>query len=505
MFATRQARQTIAVIAALLGLGGIGWTSMPRTPAAPVVATSPVEADAEHSVAGDIEGEPPVADVAVEPDFTPAAPPDAALPSFDVVRVDAQGRAVVAGRSDAGADVVVRLDGQAVATSRADAAGKFASLFDLPLGDVPRLLTVEAKDIAGQLHPGPERIIVAPVDPVAKATTEGPDIAVARPLTWNRGRAASVAAMARALDEPEANGSATRLTLPNVRIAAVPKTLSALGLDTEDRARQENQPDRPTDATRPHRVDAIEAFDTPGPGSGGAFPDEVSMPKRNDGDVLGVPAPVQALDPRRPTVDVEMGPAMPISPTGVDVRSASEDGPPAAAPRLLRTGPNGLSLESGNATAPDSQEELGIDAITYDASGEVQIAGHGLRDMRLRIYLDNQPIQVAQIDDHGAWTTMLPNIDSGLFTLRVDALAPDGSVVSRIETPFQRTAPDVAAAARRDGLSAITVQPGYTLWAISEGYFGQGIRYVQIFEENRDHIKDPDLIFPGQIFALPKN
>ncbi|WP_299649854.1 LysM peptidoglycan-binding domain-containing protein [uncultured Jannaschia sp.] len=172
-------------------------------------------------------------------------------------------------------------------------------------------------------------------------------------------------------------------------------------------------------------------------------------------------------------------------------------------PRLLRTGPNGVSVVPGTSPGPATRKELGIDVIGYDASGEVQIAGHGLRDLRLRIYLDNRPVQVAQIDGHGVWAVELPELDSGVYMLRVDALAPDGSVASRIETPFQRTAPEVAAAARRDGLSAITVQPGYTLWAIPEDYFGEGVRYVQIFAENRDCIRDPDLIFPGQIFTFP--
>ena len=498
MFGTRQARQTIAVIAALLGLGIVGWTSMPRTPAAPVVATSPIGAETGARVAGEVE--PPITNAADEPDATPVAPSDAVLPSFDVVRVDAQGRAVVAGRSEIGSDVVVRLDGQAIATSHADAEGKFASLFDLPLGDAPKLLTIEATDIAGRLHPGAERVIVAPVDPVAQAHTGGPDIAVAETLKGPEGPFASVVPMAQVPDEPDGSERPTRLDVVAVRTAAVSERPSA----ADPEGRNEQRTDRPEDAGRPKPTDAIEPFGRLGTELGDA-PLEEAMPLRNDAAIPETATLGQAPDLTRPSTDVGRGPTVPIPRDGVDAQTASADGPPAAAPRLLRTGPNGLSVMPRNATRPDYREDLGIDAITYDASGEVQIAGHGLRDMRLRIYLDNRPIQVAQIDDHGAWTTLLPDIDSGLFTLRVDALAPDGSVVSRIETPFQRTAPDVAAAARRDGLSAITVQPGYTLWAISEGYFGEGIRYVQIFEENRDHISDPNLIFPGQIFALPKD
>ena len=49
-----------------------------------------------------------------------------------------------------------------------------------------------------------------------------------------------------------------------------------------------------------------------------------------------------------------------------------------------------------------------------------------------------------------------------------------------------------------------TVLPGYTLWGIAQANYGDGILYVQLFEANKDKIKDPDLIYPGQVFDLPQ-
>jgi nucleoid-associated protein YgaU len=45
---------------------------------------------------------------------------------------------------------------------------------------------------------------------------------------------------------------------------------------------------------------------------------------------------------------------------------------------------------------------------------------------------------------------------------------------------------------------------GDSLWRISESTYGRGIRYPTIYYANRDKIRDPDLIYPGQIFVLPK-
>jgi nucleoid-associated protein YgaU len=51
----------------------------------------------------------------------------------------------------------------------------------------------------------------------------------------------------------------------------------------------------------------------------------------------------------------------------------------------------------------------------------------------------------------------------------------------------------------------VTVQPGFTLWGIAKENFGEGVLYVQVFEANRDKIRDPDLIYPGQVFSIPRN
>jgi nucleoid-associated protein YgaU len=49
----------------------------------------------------------------------------------------------------------------------------------------------------------------------------------------------------------------------------------------------------------------------------------------------------------------------------------------------------------------------------------------------------------------------------------------------------------------------VTVQPGNTLWGISRRSYGEGTLFVRVFEANRARIRDPDLIYPGQVFTVP--
>jgi hypothetical protein len=166
----------------------------------------------------------------------------------------------------------------------------------------------------------------------------------------------------------------------------------------------------------------------------------------------------------------------------------------------------GVRVLQAPGAPPSAQTAIMLDAITYDAEGAVMLAGRGPADASVRVMLNNQPINMGEIGPGGQWSLDLPDVDPGTYTLRLEQVAADGTVTRSVETPFLREDP----ARIRDNpmlvapdASVITVQRGFTLWGIAEANFGEGILYVQIFDQNRDQIRDPDLIFPGQIFALP--
>jgi len=159
-----------------------------------------------------------------------------------------------------------------------------------------------------------------------------------------------------------------------------------------------------------------------------------------------------------------------------------------------------------------------IDAISYDTEGEVLLSGRGVEDQHIRIYVDNKPIKTRSIEADGTWSMDLQEIDAGVYILRIDQLDSDGVVTSRTETPFQKETSEIAkqmaALANSEvtdsaprigiGLSTVVIQPGYTLWAVARKTYGFGMQYVRIYHANKDQIRDPDLIYPGQIFKLPE-
>lgn len=172
-------------------------------------------------------------------------------------------------------------------------------------------------------------------------------------------------------------------------------------------------------------------------------------------------------------------------------------------PIVLQSDGQGVSLVQGGST---DGVALSIDTVSYSSAGDVQIAGRADSGAALRVYLNNALVAEVTGGDDGTWRADVANVAAGAYDLRVDQLAADGAVIARSETRFIReAAAEIADAAggAQNAIRVVTVERGFTLWGIAENMLGSGFDYVQIFNANRDQIRDPDLIYPGQVFTIP--
>lgn len=181
---------------------------------------------------------------------------------------------------------------------------------------------------------------------------------------------------------------------------------------------------------------------------------------------------------------------------------------------ILRSGEEGVELVQPPTVQDTPPKQIALDTIGYSDSGDVELTGRAQDGSAVRLYLDNRLVADLPPAADGQWRGAVEGIDPGVYTLRVDEVAPDGTVVSRIETPFKREPVEVLRAAEAAGtgdtttntapIRSVTVQKGDTLWAISRERYGDGVLYVKLFDANRNSIRDPDLIYPGQIFTIPE-
>ena len=148
---------------------------------------------------------------------------------------------------------------------------------------------------------------------------------------------------------------------------------------------------------------------------------------------------------------------------------------------------------------PIGVEKVSLDRIKYSSDGTAILFGRCRSDMAVLVYLDNVLHRKVQPANDGSWSLDLGVINPGVYTLRLDEVDGQGTVLSRIESPFKQEAKDLL-----DKLfaEAITVQPGNSLWRIARRIYGRGIMYMEIYKKNDHLIIDPDLIYPGQVFSL---
>ncbi|MGQ0567894.1 MAG: LysM peptidoglycan-binding domain-containing protein [Gemmobacter sp.] len=499
--------------------------------------------------------EAPAAPRAESPTEVRTVPP----PALDLWRMEADGAVQVAGRAVPSSRVAILLDADAVAQAEVTARGEFVAQFTVPPGNAPRLMTLVMTLQDGQAVAGAAPVLLLP-----PAVADVPAVPVA-PDPAREGAGEAAAAQAG----PEDPAGAAPLAVAPPAVASPAVASPAVSPAT----------------VAPPDVDA-------------AAPPPVSVAQVT---ASAAPLPLVAAPAPPPPGPVATGPG--LSPPPPALPPPALPAPAPLPPAALQIGADGVRVLSP--ATPDAP--VTIDAISYDAAGQVVLGGRGTPGLAVRLYLDNRPLAEMGIGPDGGWGGGLLGVAAGRYTLRADQIDGTGRVTARFETPFQRetvaalaavaaaqpsavapalvpdAAPDAApapkldlapatlAAAQADGTAvaatpplppvpvgadpvpqtgtlpaalpapladpaagadvvaatiplapvtdpgtptapvapfprapvSVTVQPGFTLWAIAQGQYGDGVLYVQVYEANRDRIRDPDLIYPGQVFALP--
>jgi nucleoid-associated protein YgaU len=156
-------------------------------------------------------------------------------------------------------------------------------------------------------------------------------------------------------------------------------------------------------------------------------------------------------------------------------------------------------LQAPPAEASDAL--VSVQSLNYDEQGKVAMAGKAEPGAAVQLYVDNVMVGRAPSDTEGNWQVKPEKpIDPGVHQLRADQVGDGGKVTGRVELPVQVAANPPDPADKR----AVTVQPGNSLWRIAMRTYGDGFKFIQIYRANRGQIRNPDLIYPGQVFELPK-
>ncbi|MBB4304018.1 nucleoid-associated protein YgaU [Rhodobium orientis] len=353
---------------------------------------------------------------------TPAASPPKKKPSFDIVRVEPTGDAVVAGQSEPGAIVAVLSNGNVVGKTVADPTGAWSMVLEKPLepGDHDLSASSRKSEDDPEETQSDDRIAVS----IPEDDAEELLVVMSKP-----------GEPARVLQKPKAK--------PGTEVAAA-------------------------EPTAPQELAGQQAAGTePQPEQGASAPSAEQMP----------------------------------------------------APQIALAEPDAGS-EATTATLAPSAKTVTVEAVETER-GKLFVAGAAEPDADVRVYVEDEFVGTAKANADGRWLLEAPkDLATGQHRVRADQVADDaGTVVARAEVPFQKdenavvlTPLEVASGGTEGDAGSLTIarvpsviiRKGDNLWRISRRRYGEGVRYTTIYAANKTQIRNPDLIYPGQVFMVPE-
>ncbi len=223
-----------------------------------------------------------------------------------------------------------------------------------------------------------------------------------------------------------------------------------------------------------------------------------------------------------------------VSVPAQEAKAGVPAGPPeakAVVAAATPTNPNAESSALGMRTlatpAPASGSRVAIQSVEADAPGGLIAKGSAEPNSSLRLYLNQADIAEAKTQSDGRWSlTIKGGLTPGGYVIQADEINPGGAtVIASANTPFeypdmpaatppQAVAPPVSAAPPSapspanpvvESVQTKRVATGHTLWALSKSYYGDPTHYPVIYEANRAQIHNPNVIYPGQVFVVPKS
>ena len=389
------------------------------------------------------------------PELTETNPEDSPLivsveVFLDTARVDPSGFVTIAGRAEKGALIEVLLGQNLIGTISVGNDGNFASIFEVPPSEEIRVLVLRTKKGEDFVY-ADESLVILP----SQITDETGD--------ENLQRSEDVASVdnsdeVTSIDTPQVEGSNV------IQKQATTELNDDASLETEEKL-----------------------------GTTNAATGKVSN---------GQQELVKDLSTTNSDQIIVEDPKM-IEKATEDLNENTDTN--AFQPKVIIADSDGVKVIQDDKRSDDS---LALDSIAYDPLGNVTVGGRSNPSGLVRFYINNEAVSATKTNEAGYWEADLSDIIPGTYTLRIDELSLKGDVISRLESPFKREDREklanlIAPSTSPVRINIVTVQPGNTLWAIARKRYGDGLLYVQVFEANRDKIKNPDLIYPGQLFDLP--
>ena len=550
---TEPSRNTAAIIAGVIGLVLLWWfypqiraavdpqnegpaveeAAAPASNDAGSEAEPEPEAGAETGAESDIKAEsdnPPAQDAGSAPDpaaaeaaseetandsqtaeagtDTPVEPLSNSLsaPKFDVVRIEDDGSALIAGQAQGRGHVILSVDGVELPEARADLTGngQFVIFAFLPAtADQQSLkLHLYAQDGSGPVV-SVQTVFVAPA-PVATSATDS----TAAPVEEAVAASESVAPESEAPAETATTDETNDATETDIEIETAPTQAASTEAPADAAPATVILADE--DGVRvlqdgtPSAADPAVTIDTISYSSNG---DVILGGRGQAGNFVRIYLDNQSIATSKISAngywslelsDIEPG----IYTLRVDELNATGDVVSRAETPFKREAAEELAELMAPKTEPEEPSvEVPSENVAEAPSAQADAPSSDAPETAADTGSDTAPETGSDTASDTSVTQVEVTVQAEVAELNPqDEQSSDGETVATEAQPA-----DTASVLRTPSqkFRVRTVQPGSTLWAIAKESYGAGIEYFKVFEANKERIRDPDLIYPGQVFEIP--
>ncbi len=442
------------------------------------------------------------------------------VPIFDLVRVEPTGDAVIAGRSDPNAKVEILSGKDVVAGGKANDTGSWAIVLSDPLKPGAHDLSVRVTGKDGKVATSEQSVAVS--------VPEGGNGDVL--VVLNQPGSPSTVLQVPGLEEAQA-----KLADAGVDPAQVVDAAPAVVPETPKAATAVPAAEPPVSASATATAiagNATTPATTAEPAPAAMSSEPVAAPAAAAQATVEIPAPpadVQAAAAATPAL-VPATPA-PAETAPVAAKPAADAAPAPTAPAATETAPakaEPVAAPAEPAVQPKADVPAAatpvvtIDAVELENGKRFYAAGSAANGAVIRLYVDDKAIGDSKADK-GRWLYQGEvHLAPGKHLVRIDQIGANGAVLARAEVPFQIAEDGLSAPTLASGVGSaqagagsagearpaepqtLIIRRGDNLWMIAKRLYGNGIRYSTIYQANTDQIRNPDLIYPGQVFVIPE-
>jgi nucleoid-associated protein YgaU len=450
-----------------------------QTAAAPAAEApaAPAETPAEPAQTAAVQPEavqPEAAQPEAEPAPNTAAEPQ--VPAFDTVRVEKTGEAVIAGRAEAGSEVVVKLDGQEIGRTVANSDGAFVVVPEQPLPAGSGAMTIEAtgkSDLQTVVSEQSVAIIVPEGQKqqalVAVVSPDAPTKVLQKPEPPAEEAKVAEAAPAEqpAAEQPAAEQTPAKLvsidavdydTAGNIVFSGQGEVGNTARVYVDNNFLGDapvGEDGRWTFAGTADVAQGVHTLRVDGLDAQGNVVNRVEVPFFREEQTKVA----EATPPAAPAVEEPAAEA----PAATEAAPAEQ---PAQQPETAAAEP-----------APAAPEQPAQDMASAEQPAAEQPAAE-------------QPAAEQPVAEQ-------PAAEQPAATEAAQETTGQAQETAAATAPVAESAP-----APKEG--RIVIQPGNNLWRISRVLYGTGNKFTMLYEANKDQIRNPNLIYPGQVFRTPE-